>query len=124
MKETDPKTYKCQVENWWWLPAQYCTEKRRVVEGVSYFTVTTPKGGERTVWWTEKYFKVFDGDMKTALYKCIRLAGRTPGEDIDLVTLNGCFEVELTASELRYLDEMSKDSINLVFNGYKHALMA
>jgi hypothetical protein len=93
-----------------------------VVEGVSYFTVTTPKGGERTVWWTEKYFKVFDGDAKTALYKCVRLAGRTPGEDIDLVTLNGCFEVELTAAELRHLDEMSKDSINLVFN--KHALMA
>ena len=124
MKETDPKTYKCQVENWWWLPAQYCTEKRRVVEGVSYFTVTTPKGGERTVWWTETYFKVLDGDMKTALYKCVRLYGRIPTDENDLVTLNGCFEVELTASELRYIDEMSKDSINLVFNGYKHALMA
>jgi hypothetical protein len=122
MKETKPKTFKCQIENWWWLPEQYCTEKRRVVEGVSYFTVTTPKGGERTVWWTEKYFKVTAIRAKTALYKCIRLDRRDPNDPSDIVTLNGCFEAELTAAELRHLDEMSKDSINLVFN--KHTLTA
>jgi hypothetical protein len=117
MKETKPKTYRCQIENWWWLPEQYCTGTRRVVEGISYFTITTPKGGERTVWWTENYYKVFEGDAKSALYKCIRLNNLNPSDNkTSILTLNGCFEAELTVSELRCIDEMSKDSINIVFN--------
>lgn len=109
---TEERKYICVVETNWWIPKDKCTPEnglygsgQRVLEGISYFEVTGPKGGSRVIWWEPGFKKLYKLDPKTEslIDRCIGL-DRAKGSDEDLTTFNGTRDIEFTKTELQMID--------------------
>lgn len=109
----EEKKYRCRVETNWWVPKDKCTpanglrqQGQRVIEGISYFEVTTPKGGSRAVWWEPGFKELYkhDSKLESVINRCIGLDRANKDSDEDLVTYNGTHFVEFTKTELQMID--------------------
>lgn len=109
----EEKKYKCRVETNWWIPKDMCTpanglrqEGQRVLEGISYFEVISPKGGSRAIWWEPGFKELYTHDPKlvSVIDRCIGLDRARGWSDVDLTTLNGTCDIEFTKIELQMID--------------------
>ena len=111
---TEERKYICQVETNWWIPKDKCTPEnglhgagQRVLEGISYFEVTGPKGGSRVIWWEPGFKELYKHDTKieSVIDRCIGLdRARGRNNDTDLTTFNGVRDIAFTKTELQMID--------------------